>query len=377
MRVCVLALDDPWRQHDGGTVRTRLLIEALAALGHDTCVAYVSHVDAEKPEIPGVVLRSVTTTPLGERGWTKPFKKYKQRFLPLPTIRGGMIPTLGQQIAELEPDVLVVSQLRAAPYSRFAPRSALWLDQADVWSLFLDREASSRRGLPRLTSKMQLRQIRRAEMAWTKSAAAISTAGYGDRAYLSSLTDKPVEWLPTAVAPVDIPRGPAGGRTAGFLANFAFWPNQDAFILLRDQWAPALREIGWDTVVAGIGSEHLDGDGRVEILGQIDDLGDYYSRIDVALAPIRLGGGIKVKVIEALMYQRPVLATAYALEGFPPDLAAAIPVVADRAPAFAEILNDILDSDTAIRLAHKYFSIQSWEATVKRLVATASEEAAS
>lgn len=120
--------------------------------------------------------------------------------------------------------------------------------------------------------------------------------------------------------------------------------------------------------MAGIGSEHLDGNGQLEILGKVDDLADYYSQIDIALAPIRLGGGVKVKIIEALMNYRPVLATRYALEGFPPDLASLIPVVSDIAPDFGWIAEGRLDGEKAFALARKYFSVETWSDTVTRLL---------
>ena len=284
-----------------------------------------------------------------------------------------MIAALGREVSELDPEVLVVSQLRAAPYVEFAAGASLWLDQADVWSLFLNQEVAARRGLPRFTSKLQLAQIRQAERLWGERASAISTAGYGDQQYLEGITDMPVEWLPTAITPREIPRAGGEGRTAGFLANFAFWPNRDAFEVLRDHWAPTLRRMGWKTVVAGIGSEQLDGRGQIEIVGQVGDLAEYYSRIDASLAPIRLGGGVKVKIIEALMYERPVFASAYALEGFPPDLAASIPVVSELEPSFDTSLIEGTAPEEAFALALKYFSPEAWDDTVKRLldVATA------
>jgi hypothetical protein len=322
-------------------------------------------------------MRSVSTAPLGERRWTKPIGKYKRRLLPLPTIRGGMISALADQVAALDPSVLVVSQLRGAPYADIVPHASLWLDQADVWSLFLKQEIATRSGLPRITAMMQLRQIRQAEVEWAHRAAAISTAGYGDRSYLTSLAGKPVEWLPNAVAALDIPRSQHGAPTAGFLGNFAFWPNRDAFNVLRDHWAPALSRIGWKTIVAGIGSEHLEASSDISIIGSVDDLDDYYSQIDVALAPIRLGGGVKVKIIEALMYRRPVLATPYALDGFPPDLASLIPAVSAVAPDFGALIDGSVKAPETFALADRYFSMRAWEDTVGRLVETASRKPAS
>jgi polysaccharide biosynthesis protein PslH len=312
----------------------------------------------------------VASPPLGERGWVQPLRPIKQRYLPLPTMRGGMIKDLGSTVTALDPDLLVVSQLRAARYLDFAPRAALWLDQADVWSAFLRREVANRRGVARRTAAWQMRAVRDAEVTWSRRATALSAAGYSDRLYLQELAQRRVEWLPTAVAAHEVQRKPGGHPTAGFLANFAFWPNRDAFTVVRDHWAPALRRLGWRTIVAGLRSESLESRSTLEIIGPVEDLDDYYAQIDVALAPIRLGGGVKVKVIEALMRRRPVLASQYALEGFPPDLAAAIPTVEDIKPDFAPLARGEVDGERAFALAARYFSFEAWAGAIARIVST-------
>jgi hypothetical protein len=58
----------------------------------------------------------------------------------------------------------------------------------------------------------------------------------------------------------------------------------------------------------------------IEVLGEIDDLAEYYESVDISLAPIRLGGGVKTKVIESLCFQVPVIGTVEAFEGISPDL---------------------------------------------------------
>ena len=196
MRVCVVALDDPWAANHGGTQRSRLLVDALSLRGYDTCIAYVAARGSMPPNVAGLTCRTVAARPLGERKWATPVGVLKRWLLPMPTMRGGMIQSLGEKIAELEPDVLVVTQLRAAPYADFAPRAALWLDQSDVWSAFLREEISRRRGLPRLTAAAQLRGVRKAETKWIHRAGALSAAGYADRAWLRDSTSRDVVWLP-------------------------------------------------------------------------------------------------------------------------------------------------------------------------------------
>ena len=86
---------------------------------------------------------------------------------------------------------------------------------------------------------------------------------------------------------------------------------------------------------------------------------------------------MKVKIIEALMYRRPVLATPYALDGFPPDLASSIPTTSAIAPDFGALTGGRVDTSDAFMLADKYFSVRAWEDTVARLMETAARKPAS
>jgi hypothetical protein len=144
--------------------------------------------------------------------------------------------------------------------------------------------------------------------------------------------------LPNAVEEVPDPatcRRP-GTRTAGLFANFAYWPNVDAYNSLVRHWLPALRDAGINVVVAGYGSQELAAVDGVELLGPVAAPADFYRRVDVTLAPISLGGGIKVKVLESMMFDRSVFATVAALEGFSPDVRALAHTVPLDAPRFVE-----------------------------------------
>ena len=58
----------------------------------------------------------------------------------------------------------------------------------------------------------------------------------------------------------------------------------------------------------------------VKLYGQYDTFHDVASNADLFIFPMRFGGGIKVKVIEAISMGLPIVTTASALRGFPPDL---------------------------------------------------------
>jgi glycosyltransferase involved in cell wall biosynthesis len=53
----------------------------------------------------------------------------------------------------------------------------------------------------------------------------------------------------------------------------------------------------------------------VELTGYVDTLAPYYQRATVAVAPLRLGAGVKLKSAVAMLWGLPVVATSVAAEG--------------------------------------------------------------
>ncbi len=370
MRVCVLDLDDPWQPISyGGTQRTLALINAAVGAGHTVSVIYVPTSETQAPGDTRLELRPMRRPPLGQRRMPDSLRRLKRELLPMPTMVGARIGEFGRTVADLSPEVLIVTELRAAPYVGQALDAALWLDHADLWSTFLGAEIARRRGVPRLTARAQQIAIERTERRWAQGAAALSTAGYDDRHTLRGQIGRDVVWLPTPSGVAEIPPPPASEEpVAGFLANFAYRPNRDAFEVLKGEWAPALKRQGWKTIVAGLHSDQLDGGESVEVVGPIPRVEEYYARVHLTLAPMRLGGGIKVKVLESLMAGRPLLATAQGLRGLPPELVSRIPQVSVERPDVEFLAAGPPASVGLRRLAASYFSPTVFEAKVASLL---------
>lgn len=58
---------------------------------------------------------------------------------------------------------------------------------------------------------------------------------------------------------------------------------------------------------------------NVKVVGSVDDLEEFYYTYPVMVMPIQYGAGMKVKMAEAMMYNKIVLATDEALEGYEID----------------------------------------------------------
>ncbi|MGO9319788.1 MAG: glycosyltransferase [Solirubrobacteraceae bacterium] len=118
-----------------------------------------------------------------------------------------------------------------------------------------------------------------------------------------------------AIAPVT-PR--AGERRALFVANFAYEPNRNGLRFLLDEVLPRVWAELPDARLAlvGAGLERAPSeDARVETVGFVEDLGDAYASAACALVPLLQGGGTPLKLIEALAYGLPVIATPRAASG--------------------------------------------------------------
>lgn len=381
MRIAILSLDDPWLQTDGGTLRTRAVAEACRDLGHEVSVVFAgaaARAGGREAQVEGVTLVPVAQPPAGERRLPARAGALKRRFLPLPTVRGAAIPSLRRALAGRAPlGLLYVSQIRAAQYHRVVPGARLWLDQADLWSDVAAREVIRRRALTRATAGAQRRWLGSLEARWARRACAVSTAGHRDAMLLAArVPESSVSWLPTPVAsPAPEPNPPTGlavpERTLGLLANFAYAPNRDAYDLLRTTWAPALARAGgtgWRFLVAGPHSETLAPAPGVERLGSLDSPAELYSRVDGTVAPIRFGGGIKVKVIESLVHERPVLATPHAVAGLDERFRRRIPTVDPERPDFSFLATGLPRDPDLFALAREEFSPQRFRVRVEELL---------
>lgn len=106
------------------------------------------------------------------------------------------------------------------------------------------------------------------------------------------------------------------------LGNFAYRPTADALNwLVREIWPQVLVELPdarLDLVGGGMAaSQQLTSLSRpgVNIVGQVEDVGPCLDRAHAFIAPLRIGGGIKMKVLEALRRGCPVVTTTIGAQG--------------------------------------------------------------
>ena len=169
-------------------------------------------------------------------------------------------------------------------------------------------------GSPRVLRAFERRLLARAAESWmvseTDILAARELCPQAHLRYVPNVVDV------AAITPVS---PSAGQRRAVFVANFAYEPNRNGLRFLLDDVFPLVwRELP-DARLALVGGgldRPASEDARVETLGFVADLAhDAYAHASCALAPLLQGGGTPLKLIEALAYGLPVIATPRAVAG--------------------------------------------------------------
>ena len=153
-----------------------------------------------------------------------------------------------------------------------------------------------------------------------------------------------------AVSPVHAPDGPP---RLLFVGSFSHRPNRSAAEFLVDKVWPEAAKYGQDMemVLAGRGSRRFlaargDVGASVTALGFVEDLTDLYRRCHLFVAPMTEGGGIKIKILEAMAHGIPVATTPTGAEGITDEDDGAI-WIAEPDEAFADAVRLILDDPDA------------------------------
>jgi glycosyltransferase involved in cell wall biosynthesis len=112
----------------------------------------------------------------------------------------------------------------------------------------------------------------------------------------------------------------------GFIGNYRHSPNLDAADWLVNELFPVVLSQLPDARLVLCGAGFPDElrkacaeNESIQVLDEVDDLGDFYRGITVFVNPLRKGRGLRTKLVEAAAYGRPILSTplgAEGLEGF-------------------------------------------------------------
>lgn len=149
-------------------------------------------------------------------------------------------------------------------------------------------------------------------------------------------------------APLDPTREQPG--TVLFVGNFTHPPNHDAAVWLTREIMPAVRARFPSARLRIVGASpppevmRLAGPDS-EVVADAPDLRPHLEAACVVLAPVRIGGGMRMKVLHALASGKPVVTTTRGTEGYAMKERAAPLIVADDAEGIASATAELLADD--------------------------------
>lgn len=118
------------------------------------------------------------------------------------------------------------------------------------------------------------------------------------------------------------PRPDPGGNTLLFCGGLDWYPNGDAMAYFFDQIWTRLTRQRPEVRVFVVGRRPPnwltrlgDSDRRILVTGFVDDVRPYFREATAYICPIRVGGGTRLKILDALAMGMPLIGTTFACSG--------------------------------------------------------------
>jgi polysaccharide biosynthesis protein PslH len=181
----------------------------------------------------------------------------------------------------------------------------------------------SNQGFARWARYLDMLAWKKFERAIMKRIQAVVVFTERDRQAVARLNQQtPIVRIPLGTVISDRPLNPLGYQPLSlvFVGNFIHPPNVDAALRLVQAIFPAVQKRHPELRLYIVGDQpppevkQMAGP-KVTVTGRVADVSPYLERAAVVVAPLRLGGGMRVKVLEALAAGKAVVASPLAAEG--------------------------------------------------------------
>jgi polysaccharide biosynthesis protein PslH len=367
MRLIWVKVGGLWPVNTGGRIRSFHMLRELSR--RHAVELLTTHAPAEDPRALAAALPDceVVSVPwaLAKRGsarfalalarsWlsTLPVDLYKAR---VPALRRE----LARRLARGGVDLVVADFLLAAPYVARAsgPPTVLFAHNVEhvIWQRMREVEPRAWR---RMLLALESRKMRRYEAgACARARLTIAVSDADRRQLAAAAPGARVGAVPTGVdvdyfAPDGVAEIP--GQLV-FTGSMDWYPNEDGIAHFIETVLPRVRRevpAATLTVVGRNPSDRLRdvaAAARVRVTGLVDDVRPHMAEASVYVVPLRIGGGTRLKIFEALSMAKAVVSTAVGAEGLPLTPGRHF-LRADDPAAFADAVTSLL-RDAARRRA--------------------------
>ena len=342
MKVLFLTPQVPYPPRQGAALRNWGLISGLTARHEVAVLSFLAPGQFSEPADPLRAVCRLETVPLPVRTLGDRLRSMLTTRQPDMALRLASEPyaqRLADWLARESFDVVHVGGIEMAPYldviEAARSRPLVVFDNLNCEYMlqqraFLTDLRAPARWPGAAYSFVQWRRLRRYEAQVCRRADRVLTVSEADAAALRGL----VPGLDVAVVPNGVdtrayrpgipdaqPRIPKGALV--FTGTMDFRPNVDAVLWFAQKVLPQVQAQVPQVHFFVVGQrshrrlDGLRGDPAVTLTGWVEDVRPYIAQAAVYVAPLRIGGGTRLKLLEAMAMGKAVVATRLGAEGYP------------------------------------------------------------
>ena len=144
-------------------------------------------------------------------------------------------------------------------------------------------------------------------------------------------------------------------RNVVFTGSMDWLPNEDAIRYYTEQIMPIVRRSIPDATLTVVGRNPYPSllelsrrDPSIIVTGRVDDVRPYMERAAAYVVPLRIGGGTRLKIYEAMAMEKPIVSTTIGAEGLPVSDGRELRI-ADTPETFAASVVELLTNREAAR----------------------------
>jgi sugar transferase (PEP-CTERM/EpsH1 system associated) len=341
VKILILAPYPPYPPYGGGTMRIYQLIRGLAQQHAVTCVTFAPDAAAERDLAPlRALCRVVCVRGPRQRGPLRRASTTLASSLPDMALRNAAAAytrALHNELTTASFDIIQAESIEMAGYLlQVQPNAKLVLDQFNAEYVlqqraFLTDVRRPRRWHAAAYSLIQWQKLARYERRVMRRCDAVAVVSEEDRRALQALdaalriavvpNGVDSAWFSkTALADECAPAPALPDCALVFTGTLDFRPNIDAVVWFAREVLPRIRARCPAAHLFVVGKRpaailHTLAAAGATIIGQVPDARPYIASAAVYVVPMRIGGGVRLKLLEALALEAPVVSTSMGAEG--------------------------------------------------------------
>jgi glycosyltransferase involved in cell wall biosynthesis len=357
MRILFLSTWFPYPPSNGSKQRVFNLLRGLAVRHEVTLLSFADWPQAD-PGAPALTalcrrIETVTLKPLARHSW-RGYLRSAPRWI-IDTYSEAMVQRICAALQAQRYDVVIASQLLAASYVHCCGGLPALYEEVELGVLHAQfaRAPSllqrGRYGLTWLKHRYYLARL-------LQSFRACTVVSEHERQLLARIAPQhpPITVIPNAINLGDyegVHETPHPNRII-FAGSFGYFANYDAMCWFLRAVYPLIRTRVSDVqlIITGDAANRAVPAPNVTYTGYVEDVRPLVASSWTSVAPIRVGGGTRVKILEAMALGTPVVATSKGAQGL--DVRHGVHLlIADTPHAFAEnVLHLLADRELRLKL---------------------------